>query len=97
MTRRMVQVLQALADEKRAMTPNNIARKIGFHTGQDAGRHSHNGRSMAPAQRVIGPLTRLRARGLVSMGSRSDGLSGTAYAITESGRAELKLWKEKPQ
>lgn len=40
---------------------------------------ARDGRVMAPAQRVIFSLTALRKRGLVGLGRRLDGLSGTAY------------------
>lgn len=98
LTERMEHVLRLLAaftkgDHRERMTPNDIAARLGFRRGQDHNRHSHNGRIMAPAQRVIFPLTALRSRGLVALASRVDGRSGSAYAITDAG----ELWiKEHP-
>ena len=74
----------------RPMTGNEIARACGFNRGQDANRHSHNGRAMAPAQRVIFPLIGLKQRGLVGTASRRDGLSGGAFVLTEEGRVFCK-------
>jgi hypothetical protein len=90
-TPRMLEILRALAWASRgnghrvSMTPNHIATACGLNRGQDKNKHSRDGRAMAPAQRVIFPLTALRKRGLVVMGSRSDGLSGTAYSLTKAG------------
>jgi hypothetical protein len=39
-----------------------------------------------PAQRVIGTVIGLDRRGLVRLGRRNDGLSGTAYQLTDEGR-----------
>lgn len=41
---------------------------------------------MGDAQRVIGSLNGLVKRGLVTFGRRADGLTGTAYRLTETGR-----------
>lgn len=90
LTERMIVVLRLLANTVQPMTGNQLGRAIGFHTGQDHGKHSHNGRAMGPAQRVIGSLNGLRARGLADLGSRPDGLSGTAYSITKAGQDWLK-------
>lgn len=95
MTDRMRQVLDALARlEARGRVPasaNEIAYEIGFTSGQP-GHHmtARDGRGMAPAQRVIFSLTALRKRGLVGLGRRLDGLSGTAYRLTATGRAERR-------
>lgn len=74
-----------------SMTPNEIAIKMGFH---DGGRRRGNGAAgrggwagrMAPAQRIITPLRHLFDQGLVHLGRRDDGLSGTAYYITQAGQ-----------
>jgi hypothetical protein len=86
LTPRMLEVLRALrkADGK-PLTANQIARACGYWRGQDANRHSHNGRAMAPAQRVIFPLIGLRDRGLVGHANRTDGLSGGAVILTGKG------------
>lgn len=89
LTERMQKVLSMLANAEWPMTGNQLGRAIGYRLGQDPGKHSHNGRAMGPAQRVIGSLTALRSRGLVDFGSRPDGLSGTAYSITKAGREWL--------
>lgn len=93
LTDRMWQVLKLLAKSSlmfRPQTPNEIARSLGYIDGQDKGHHAHDGRAMAPAQRVIFPLIGLRERGLVRMTPRRDKLSGTAYQITDAGRAYVK-------
>lgn len=87
LTERMIEILRTLAPSPGlpTLTPNQIARAAGYWTGQDGGKHAHDGRAMAPAQRVIFPLTSLRKAGLVVMVRRTDGLSGTAYTLTEKG------------
>lgn len=90
MTERMRQVLDALARlEARGKVPApaaDIAWEAGFRTGQDARRSARDGRTMSPAQRVIFPLHALSAGELVALGRRRDGLSGTAYVLTDAGR-----------
>lgn len=70
-------------------TPARVAIAAGFTSGQDGGRSGHDGRRMSEAQRVIRPMTVLESRGLIRWGRRTDGLSGSAYAITEAGRRAL--------
>lgn len=94
LTLRMVEVIRAFdvkGDHVEAMTANAIAYACGFYTGQDKNRHAHDGRRMAPAQRVIFPLTALRARGLVGFAERPDRLSGTAHTLTRAG---IDAWYE---
>lgn len=99
LTPRMESVLCALdhADKSQTyrgrMTANEIARHLGFHRGQDEGKHSHNGRAMAPAQRVIFSLNGLHDRKLVGRRERRDGLSGGAFCLTAEGRAWMAAWK----
>ncbi len=91
-TPRMLEVLRALVKaDGRSMTGNELGRACGLDLGQDRGKHSHNGRAMGPAQRVIFALIGLRKRGLVGYGSRRDRLSGAAYVLTGTGRS----WCEK--
>lgn len=93
MTKRQRDVLTVLATpgfNGRAIPPNDIAALLGFRTGQDRNRHARDGRAMGPAQRVIFPLSALRKRGFVAMSPRTDGLSGTAYRITDAGRLALE-------
>lgn len=98
-TPRMLEVLRALSTCSRtnghriSMTPNDLARACGFDRGQAKHKHAHDGRAMAPAQRVIFPLIGLRERGLVTFGRRTDGLSGTAYCLTEAGSNFCKRFK----
>jgi len=90
LTSTMRRVIDTLRDAGRPKTANQIAYELGFWTGQDDGRHSHNGRAMAPAQRVIFPLIGLISRGLVTRTTRTDGLSGTAFMITAKGLEYLE-------
>lgn len=92
-TPRMLEVLRALVKaDGRSMTGNQIARACGFDLGQDKSKHSHNGRAMAPAQRVIFAIIGLRKRGLVGYGTRRDKLSGTAFVLTGTGRTWCRQW-----
>lgn len=89
-TPRMADVLRALARKGVAMTGNEIGYGCGFSTGQCTG-HMRSG-SMGPAQRVIGALNALRRRGYIDFAERRDGRTGTAYALTNAGRAFCKTW-----
>lgn len=94
LAQRQEDVLRALLTREReverwqnqAMTGNEIGYALGFSNGMHGDRHTHNGRRMGPAQRVISSLNGLKYRGLVTFGRRRDGLSGTAYYLTEEGR-----------
>jgi DNA-binding PadR family transcriptional regulator len=77
-----------LANTGEALAPNVIAAKMGIIHGCD--RSTHNGKWLGPAQRIISALTSLRRQELVVLRVRPDGLSGSAYAITEAGRAVLR-------
>lgn len=87
LTDRMWEVLKCLAPSpsRPRMTANEIARACGYYSGQPPGHHAHDGRAMAPAQRVIFSLIGLRNRGLIRMANRRDHLTGTAYEITDAG------------
>ena len=89
-TERMRQVLEVLARNGGAMTCNEIGYACGFTSGMAGGRISHNGKSMGPANRVNFAVTALERRGLVAFGHRRDGLSGSAYRITDAGRSALR-------
>lgn len=86
MTDRMIQILRALEAEGEAMSCNAIGLALGFDHGMHGNRLSHSGKRMGPANRVNFAVSRLDALGLVRLGSRPDGLSGTAYSITQDGR-----------
>lgn len=82
-------VLVALADlgERRKLpaAPNDVAWECGYRPGMARSpRHGHH-RTMGVAVHVTTALTALRRRGLVAVGGRRDGLSGTAYGLTELG------------
>lgn len=82
----MVRCLEVMADGG-SMTGNDIghaagARRIRRQRGPWSGYQG-------PAQQVIPCLTALEARGLIRNAERRDGLSGTAYRITDAGRAAL--------
>lgn len=95
-TPRMAEVLRALLLANRPLTGNAIGTACGFRGGYNERTKSvhttHAGKVQGPAQRVIGALNALRKRGLIDFGSRPDGLSGTAYALTSKGRAFCKEW-----
>jgi hypothetical protein len=74
-----------------AETPADIASALGFSTSGPTGRAA---RSFSPAQRIIGTLVALSRRGYVALGRRRDGRSGTAYRITDEGRAALRAVSE---
>lgn len=79
MTDRMQAILDLLADG-RARTPNDIARDIGIRATARRRRGPWVG-SMAPAQHIISSLNSLRRQGLITIVSRPDGYTGTAYII----------------
>lgn len=96
MTERMLGILRVLAAEARrdpplsgAMTCNAIGSALGFrHGGRPSEygvRYARDGRVMGPANRVNFAVTRLVDLGLVRFAHRPDGMSGTAYEITEAG------------
>lgn len=86
-TERQRRILHYLA-ENGTDTPAGIAYGIGITKGPRRRRGPWSG-YQSPAQHIISSLTGLRRRGLIGFGSRSDGLSGTAYTITAEGRATL--------
>lgn len=93
----MEQVISVLAQhDPRTMTANDIARACGYRRGQANGRHSHNGRAMAVAQRVIHPLIGLISRRLVVREGRRDGLSDTAFTLTSAGRDKARELAREP-
>lgn len=75
------------------LTPNTIGYRAGakqvFGSGSGAGRGSGY-RAFGPAQQIIPVLTSLRKRGLIGFGYRPDGLSGSAYSLTDEGYALLR-------
>lgn len=87
MTDRMWLILEHLNafDDHVSRTPNQIGYAIGVEP-----RGGAQYRSRGPGSIIARQLTSLRTRGLVWFGSRDDGLSGTAYHITDVGRAYLK-------
>ena len=95
-TPRMAEVLRALLRANKPLTGNAIGTACGFRPGYNERTKSvhttHAGKVQGPAQRVIGALNALRKRGLIDFGSRSDGLSGTAYALTSKGREFCRTW-----
>lgn len=68
---------------------SRIAYAAGFRTGRDVNPYGKDGRRMSPAQRVVTPIRHLTERGLVRSGRRSDGMTGSAHAITDEGRRVL--------
>ena len=95
-TPRMAEVLRALLRAPKPLTGNQIGTACGLRGGYNDRTKSvhttHAGKVQGPAQRVIGCLNALRKRGLIDFGSRSDGLSGTAYYLTPKGRAFCTEW-----
>lgn len=84
----MAEVLRALVRSDKPLTGNQIGSACGLRSI----RATHAGKFQGPAQRVIGALNALRKRGLIDFGSRPDGLSGTAYALTPKGRTFCQKW-----
>lgn len=87
-TPRMAEVLRALVRSDKPLTGNQIGSACGLRS-----LHStRNGKFHGPAQRVIGALNALRKRELIGFGTRPDGRSGTAYALTPKGRKFCQDW-----
>lgn len=84
-------VLLVLLNSGRAEPPADIAYEMGFQPEPSRGRSA---RVFSPAQKIIGPLTGLRGRGLVGTAARRDGLSGTAYVLTVEGKRVAEALKE---
>lgn len=88
LTPMMTAVLRAMdelsPEDYVALTPAHIA----MHMNLDAPRRLGADWSgwMNPAQRIIGPLTALRRRGLIGSVTRRDGLAGQAYYLTGLSR-----------
>lgn len=95
LTERMLGVLRVLDANRdrygpQQMTPNEIGHRLGFTHGMHGDRYSHNGKRMGAANRVNFALTALVRRGLIAWCPRRDGLSGTAYYITDEGVRALE-------
>jgi hypothetical protein len=79
-------------DDRRSMpnrhgfTPNEIGSKA---RAKRVNATRHRFRNMGAAQQIIFPLTSLERRGLVRHTERDDGLSGSAYRLTDAGREAL--------
>lgn len=96
--RQILDALDALRTDSRLRiypsTPNRIAIEMGLDSDVRRQGNGAAGRGgwagvMAPSQRIIFPLTALRKRGLVYLCSRPDGMSGTAYGLTDEGKLEI--------
>ena len=101
-TERQEKILVWLLDNGTS-PPSRIAYGIGMNklpriegSGSGAGRGSGH-RVFNPAQRIISSLVGLRNRGLVGMTGRSDGMSGTAYGLTEPGDYVARQLKQSPE
>lgn len=75
------------------MTPNEIGAKLDLPPARRArGPWAGN---MGPAQRVIGTLNGLHnVRGLISHAQRRDGMSGSAYRLTQAGIERASALRE---
>lgn len=92
LTERQVAILGVLADAGgRPVTPNDIGWALGFQPGEHKLFRKGHQRSMGPAQKVIGSLNGLKRRDYIRPTRRQDGLSGTAYWLTSTGRSALLL------
>lgn len=101
MSRRQEQILVWLLEQEQpspygVYPPSTIAWGIGMNKlppvvggGSGSGRGSGH-RVFNPAQRIISSLTGLRNRGLVYVTGREDGLSGSAYGLTDMGLAAAR-------
>lgn len=91
LTERQEKLLVVLLDAGHALTGNEMGYALNLPPARRA-RGPWSG-FMGPAQRVIGSVRGLDGRGLVALGRRRDGRSGTAYTLTPAGRrkaVELK-------
>lgn len=86
--RRVLEVLQTSASRGHSsQTPNDIASQMGDLKPKP--KLSHNGKQMGGGSLITFTIQALERRGYVGWGSRPDGLSGTAYFITQAGRQAL--------
>lgn len=83
----MLQILAAMKPRQfdDGMTGNEIGLAVGEQWGNVRRGGSRWSGGMGPAQRIIFPLSALYRRGLVAPAERRDGLTGTAYRITQAG------------
>lgn len=88
MTENMWAILEVLKDG-RMRTPNDIGGQMGVSQKQ-TGLSGTQYRSRGPGSIISPALTALRDRKLIWFGPRPDGLTGTAYHITERGLAKLE-------
>lgn len=91
LTERQKAALLAYA-EHGTLTHAHLAQLLGLSAPQRK-RGPWSG-PMNPAQRVIGTVIGLNRRGLVTFSARRDGLTGTAYTLTDAGRQTARELKE---
>lgn len=85
-------LLLSLADveEYRAMPPNAIAYGMARHGVKVKTPPSHNGRVMGPGSMIVPTLLACERRGWIAHSTREDGLTGSAYYLTQKGRQALQ-------
>lgn len=88
MKRVLLGMLELQEGGERSATPNNIGRQCGYDRGM--AKPGRLARSSGEAIHVTTALTALRKRGLIAFGRRPDGLSGTAYGLTQLGEEEAR-------
>lgn len=91
MTPKMRAALVALAADGRSLSPNEIGYGMRAAGVDVPKRMSRQGRSMGPGSMIVPVLKALERRRWIAWGSRRDGLTGTAYCITDDGRAALRM------
>lgn len=91
--------MEATEEGRWAWSPNEIGMEIGTKTITGSGRGNGRGsghRVFGAAQQIIPTLTSLdyRHRGLISSTRRDDGMSGSAFRLTPTGRAKARELRE---
>lgn len=93
MRRVLLAILLLREDGKDPPTPNEIGQRCGYESGMARIGNSGRGNStrvMGLAVHVTTALVNLRERGLVYSCRRRDGMSGSAYDLTDEGEHAAK-------
>ena len=88
MERLLVALAELREEGESVVPPAKIAMQMGIRRGPRRQKGPWSG-YQNPAQYIIAPLGGLERRGLIVSRPRRDGLSGSAYALTERGREHV--------